>query len=186
MPGAEQESGAPAMLAVIGGSGLYELFDDSETVQIDTPYGTAVDVSVGSIGGRQVVFLPRHGRDHSLPPHRIDARATIWALASIGVRALISTAAVGSLNPALPVGTICVAGPARRSHARARGHVLRRRRGAASAVRRSVRHSTCGRWRSPPARRSSTGRPSSSSRGRASPPAPNPQINRAAGSTWST
>lgn len=120
MPGAEQESGAPAMLAVIGGSGLYELFDDSETVQIETPYGTAVDVSVGSIAGRQVAFLPRHGRDHSLPPHRIDARATIWALASMGVRALISTAAVGSLNPALPVGTICVAGQlVDRTHGRA-------------------------------------------------------------------
>ena len=101
-----QEPDAPTTIAVIGGSGLYELFDDGAAVRIDTPYDTHVDVTVSRIDGRKVVFLPRHGREHSLPPHRIDARATIWALASLGVRALISTAAVGSLNPELPVGTI--------------------------------------------------------------------------------
>lgn len=99
----------PLTVAVIGGSGLYELFEDGLERRIDTPYGTRVEVTIGRIGGREVVFLPRHGRDHSVPPHRIDARATIWALASLGVRALISTAAVGSLHAALPVGTICIA-----------------------------------------------------------------------------
>ena len=97
-------------VAVIGGSGLYQLFDDApETLEVDTPYGTSVALSIGSLGGRDVVFLPRHGSDHSVPPHLIPARATIWALASIGVRVLISTAAVGSLNPDLPIGSIALA-----------------------------------------------------------------------------
>lgn len=99
------------MIGVIGGSGLYELFGDDHDASgstIRTPYGSAI-VTVGRIGGRDIAFLPRHGRGHSVPPHRIDARSAIWALRSLGVRALISTAAVGSLDPRLPVGTLCVA-----------------------------------------------------------------------------
>ena len=103
-----QENGQ-APIGVIGGSGLYELLDDGFDDHVDTPFGVAVRVTTGRIGSRAVAFLPRHGRDHSVPPHRIDARATIWALAKLGVRTLISTAAVGSLNPGLPVGTICLA-----------------------------------------------------------------------------
>lgn len=96
-------------LAVIGGSGLYELFDgESERVEVTTPFGDTVVLASGSLGGRPVYFLPRHGADHSVPPHLIRARSTIWALASLGVRALISTAAVGSLNPDLPIGAIAV------------------------------------------------------------------------------
>lgn len=99
---------SPAV-AVIGGSGLYELFDGpSEHVEVATPFGDTVVLTSGELGGREILFLPRHGADHSVPPHLIPARSTIWALASLGVRALISTAAVGSLNPALPVGTIAV------------------------------------------------------------------------------
>jgi 5'-methylthioadenosine phosphorylase len=98
------------LIAVIGGSGLYELFDDQACTgyTVATPYGE-VNVTRGTIDGRDVLFLPRHGTDHSVPPHLIPARAIIWALASTGVRVLISTAAVGSLNPDLPVGTIAVA-----------------------------------------------------------------------------
>lgn len=109
MPSQDQSPGASTTIAVIGGSGLYELFDDSTVQSIETPFGVRVEVAAGLISGRPALFLPRHGRDHSVAPHRIDARATIWALASLGVRALVSTAAVGSLNPALPVGTICLA-----------------------------------------------------------------------------
>lgn len=110
------------MIGVIGGSGLYTLFDDGDgdNVRVSTPFGPAVGVTVGRIAGRDVAFLPRHGADHSVPPHRIDARAAIWALASLGVRALISTAAVGSLSPRLPVGTICLASQlVDRTHGRA-------------------------------------------------------------------
>ena len=93
-------------VAVIGGSGLYHLFDDDTPTVVDvrTPYG-AVRLTRGFLGGHDTVFLPRHGSDHSVPPHAIPSRATIWALASLGVRVLISTAAVGSLNPDLPIGT---------------------------------------------------------------------------------
>jgi 5'-methylthioadenosine phosphorylase len=101
---------ATPRVAVIGGSGLYHLFDDGlpTVVDVSTPYG-AVRLTRGLLGGRDTVFLPRHGSDHSVPPHAIPSRATIWALASLGVRVLISTAAVGSLNPDLPIGTIAVA-----------------------------------------------------------------------------
>lgn len=99
--------GAPRV-AVIGGSGVYELFAPGTAQEMDvaTPFGTSVSVSIGTIGGRSVAFVPRHGSDHSTPPHRIPARALVWALASIGVQAVISTAAVGSLNTALPIGSI--------------------------------------------------------------------------------
>ena len=103
-----QENGE-APIGVVGGSGMYELLDHGIVEKVDTPFGVTVEVTTGRIGGRAVAFLPRHGRDHSVPPHRIDARAAIWAFAKLGVRALISTAAVGSLNPDLPVGAICVA-----------------------------------------------------------------------------
>ena len=102
--------GYASPIAVIGGSGLYQLFDDEvqSTVDVTTPYGT-VRLTRGLLGGREAVFLPRHGSDHSVPPHLIPSRATIWALASLGVRVIISTAAVGSLNPDLPIGAIALA-----------------------------------------------------------------------------
>ncbi|WP_396667506.1 MTAP family purine nucleoside phosphorylase [Microbacterium sp. R86528] len=111
---------AQAMVGVVGGSGLYELFDRGEDVDIATPYGATVRVTIGRIGEHVVAFVPRHGRDHSVPPHRIDARSCIWALAALGVKAMISTAAVGSLNPELPVGTIALASQlVDRTHGRA-------------------------------------------------------------------
>lgn len=100
---------ASSAVAVIGGSGLYDLFDGpSETLEVATPFGDRVVLASGMLGARRVLFLPRHGADHSVPPRLIPARSMIWALASLGVRALISTAAVGSLNPTLPIGTIAV------------------------------------------------------------------------------
>lgn len=98
-------------LAVIGGSGLYSLFDpdESESFDVDTPYGpTSSPVTVGEIGGRQVAFLTRHGRDHSVPPHLIDFRANVWALASLGVTAIVSSSAVGGVHPDYAPGTFVV------------------------------------------------------------------------------
>jgi 5'-methylthioadenosine phosphorylase len=96
-----------ASVAVIGGSGLYSLFDPaaSERHRIETPYGPA-DVTTGELGGRTVAFLTRHGVDHSVPPHLINYRANIWALASIGVTAIVSSAAVGGVSPEYPPGTL--------------------------------------------------------------------------------
>jgi 5'-methylthioadenosine phosphorylase len=98
---------ASASIAVIGGSGLYSLFDPdaSERHRIETPYGPA-DVTTGELGGRTVAFLTRHGVDHSVPPHLINYRANIWALASLGVRAIVSSAAVGGVSPDYAPGTL--------------------------------------------------------------------------------
>jgi 5'-methylthioadenosine phosphorylase len=96
-----------ASVAVIGGSGLYRLFDPerSEQRRLETPYGPA-DVTVGELGGKRVAFLTRHGADHSVAPHLINYRANIWALASLGVKAIVSSAAVGGVSPDYPPGTL--------------------------------------------------------------------------------
>ncbi|WP_104082374.1 MTAP family purine nucleoside phosphorylase [Cryobacterium sp. Y11] len=100
---------AHAEIAVIGGSGLYELIDPSGAVthQVKTPYGTA-SVTIGLRAGRRVAFLARHGSGHRVAPHVINYRANIWALASIGVRAIISSSAVGGVTPEYPPGLLVV------------------------------------------------------------------------------
>ncbi|MCU1528612.1 MAG: 5-methylthioadenosine phosphorylase, partial [Frondihabitans sp.] len=98
-------------MAVIGGSGLYALFDEgtAESYDIDTPYGhTSSPVTVGELGGKQVAFLTRHGSDHSVAPHLIGYRANIWALASLGAKAIVSSSAVGGVHPDYPPGTLVV------------------------------------------------------------------------------
>jgi len=88
-------------IGIIGGSGLYELagFEKTEERTISTPFGDPSDALVGGIlAGRQVWFLPRHGRGHRIAPHEINHRANIWALKSLGVRWLICVTAVGSLK----------------------------------------------------------------------------------------
>ncbi|NUR74485.1 MAG: S-methyl-5'-thioadenosine phosphorylase [Hamadaea sp.] len=95
-----------ADLAVIGGSGLYALLADAVEQKVDTPYGDPSDViTIADVGGRSVAFLPRHGRDHRLPPHRINYRANLWALRSLGVRQILAPCAVGGLRPELGPGT---------------------------------------------------------------------------------
>jgi 5'-methylthioadenosine phosphorylase len=95
-----------APVGVIGGSGLYTLLDDAEEIPVQTPFGDPSDALVrGTVGGRQVVFLPRHGRDHRYPPHTINYRANLWALRSLGVRQVLAPCAVGSLRADLGPGT---------------------------------------------------------------------------------
>ncbi|WP_375399242.1 MTAP family purine nucleoside phosphorylase [uncultured Amnibacterium sp.] len=102
-------SDAPATIGVIGGSGLYSLFEDAAQSDIATPYGpTSSPITVGTLGGRRVAFLTRHGSGHTLPPHRIPYRANIWALASLGVRALVTSSAVGGLRADVAPGTFVV------------------------------------------------------------------------------
>jgi 5'-methylthioadenosine phosphorylase len=98
-----------ADVGVIGGSGLYALLDEATEVVVDTPYGAPSDpLVVGELGGRQVAFLPRHGRDHRFPPHRIPYQANLWALRSLGVRQVLAPCAVGSLQASLPAGWLVV------------------------------------------------------------------------------
>lgn len=89
-----------ATIGVIGGSGLYRLFDDdAEPVTIDTPYGPpSGPIRLGRLGDRRIAFLARHGEDHGFAPHLVPYRANIWALASLGVRSIVSSSAVGGLS----------------------------------------------------------------------------------------
>jgi 5'-methylthioadenosine phosphorylase len=96
-------------VGVIGGSGLYRLLDDAEDVVVDTPYGPPSDpLVVADVGGRQVVFVPRHGRDHRFPAHRVPYRANLWALRSLGVQQVLAPCAVGALDTGLAPGDLVV------------------------------------------------------------------------------
>ncbi|MFG3259453.1 S-methyl-5'-thioadenosine phosphorylase [Streptomyces sp. NPDC048172] len=103
------EQVAQAEIGVIGGSGFYSFLDDVTEVTVDTPYGQPSDsLFLGEIAGRRIAFLPRHGRRHHLPPHRINYRANLWALRSVGVRQVIAPCAVGGLQPKYGPGTLLV------------------------------------------------------------------------------
>lgn len=90
-----------APIGIIGGSGLYEIegFEQTEDLSIGTPFGSPSDLIVGgTLAGRKVYFLPRHGRGHRILPTEINHRANLWALRSLDVRFLICVTAVGSLK----------------------------------------------------------------------------------------
>ena len=97
-------------IGVFGGSGFYSLFEDNPDARvIETPYGPPSDrIVVGKIGGKQVAFLPRHGSQHQLPPHKINYRANVWAMKSLGVTRLIAPCAAGSLQKGVPPGDFVV------------------------------------------------------------------------------
>src|SRR5881227_608164 len=91
----------PPAIGIVGGSGLYQIEElrDTSELNIDTPFGPPSDTLVGGkISGRQVYFLPRHGRGHRILPHELNHRANIYALRSLNVRWIISVGAVGSLQ----------------------------------------------------------------------------------------
>jgi 5'-methylthioadenosine phosphorylase len=96
-------------IGVIGGSGLYSLLPDADEVVVRTPYGEPSDaLVVAEVGDRQVVFVPRHGRDHRFPAHQVPYRANLWALHSLGVRQILAPCAVGSLDQSLAPGDLVV------------------------------------------------------------------------------
>jgi len=92
---------------VIGGSGVYDpdVLACRRGEHVDTPYGE-VEFERGRHAGIDVIFLQRHGTGHSIPPHKINYRANMWALWQAGVDRVVSTSAVGSLNPAMPPGSL--------------------------------------------------------------------------------
>jgi 5'-methylthioadenosine phosphorylase len=93
-------------LAMIGGTGVYAFFAGKvATVEVATPYGTVL-VDRGLVGGTEVAFLPRHGREHRVPPHRVNYRANIAALRESGVKSILATAAVGTISEAMPPGSL--------------------------------------------------------------------------------
>ena len=100
-----------AIIGVIGGSGLYAIdgLDDVERIELTTPFGAPSDAYVlGSIGGQQVAFLPRHGVGHRLTPSEVPSRANIYGFRSLGVRYLISVSAVGSLREQYVPGHVVI------------------------------------------------------------------------------
>ncbi len=99
-----------ATIGVIGGTGFYSFFDSgSEEVVVDTPFGApSAPISVGTVDGVQVAFVPRHGRNHEYAPHTVPYRATMWALRSLGVRRVFAPCAVGSLTTDIGPGMLVI------------------------------------------------------------------------------
>ncbi len=96
-------------LGIIGGSGLYELdgLQDRREERVRTPFGTPSDAIVtGRVGSTRLLFLPRHGRGHRFPPHRIPFRANLCALKMLGAEMVVSVSAVGSLRHAIAPGDL--------------------------------------------------------------------------------
>ena len=99
-----------ADIGIFGGSGFYKLFDEKyEEKYIETPYGSpSAPVAIGTIGGKKVAFMPRHGDKHQFPPHKVPYRANVYAMKAIGVKTLISPCAAGSLQTNVKPGEFVV------------------------------------------------------------------------------
>lgn len=98
-----------AEIGVFGGSGFYSFIEGLEELTIGTPYGTpSAPVAVGTVCGRGVAFLPRHGPHHELPPHSINYRANLWAFKELGVTRVLAPSAAGSLQPHIEPGDVVV------------------------------------------------------------------------------
>ena len=103
------DPGDRAEIGVIGGSGFYSFLENAHEVAVQTPFGPPSEAPlVGEVAGRRVAFLPRHGRDHRFPPHRVNYRANLWALRMLGVRQVLGPCAVGSMRTELGPGTLMV------------------------------------------------------------------------------
>jgi 5'-methylthioadenosine phosphorylase len=97
------------VIGIFGGSGFYRFLDDVDELPVATPYGPpSAPVAVGKVEGVDVAFMPRHGREHTLPPHRINYRANVWAMREVGVRRIVGPSACGSLRKELEPGMLVV------------------------------------------------------------------------------
>lgn len=98
-----------AEIGIFGGSGFYEFIEGVREIEVETPYGKpSAKVALAEISGRKVAFLPRHGKKHEYPPHKINYRANLWAFKSLGVRRVISPCAAGSLQPGVKPGDFVI------------------------------------------------------------------------------
>ncbi len=98
-------------LAIIGGSGVYDpaLFKNIKTIKVGTPFGMPSSlIEIGNFMGREVAFLARHGKGHTVPPHLVNSRANIWALKKLGAERIIGICAVGSLQENYKPGEIAI------------------------------------------------------------------------------
>ncbi|MCS7124946.1 MAG: S-methyl-5'-thioadenosine phosphorylase [Candidatus Bathyarchaeota archaeon] len=97
-----------AKIAIIGGTGFEKLFISEEKLYVGTPHGIPPPISIGNIGDREVAFLPRHGSEHSVPPHKVNYRANVYALHQLGVERIIAVNAVGAINRDFKPGDIVI------------------------------------------------------------------------------
>jgi 5'-methylthioadenosine phosphorylase len=101
--------GPAAEIGVFGGTGFYRFLDHLTEVAVQTPYGApSARVAVGEVDGRRVAFLPRHGPDHEVPAHRVNYRANLWALRSLGVTRVLAPCSVGSLRSGVKPGELVI------------------------------------------------------------------------------
>jgi 5'-methylthioadenosine phosphorylase len=97
-----------AEIGVFGGSGFYSI-EGSESIIIDTPYGAPSDeITLATMSGKNVAFLPRHGKKHTIPPHMINYRANLWAMKKLGVTRVIGPCAAGSLQAHVKPGDFVI------------------------------------------------------------------------------
>lgn len=99
------------MIGIIGGTGVYEIVemgDEVETMVVETPYGKSPEISLFKLHDKNVVFMPRHAKGHVNPPHMINYRANIYAMKEMGVKRIIATNAVGSLQLEIKPGDFLV------------------------------------------------------------------------------
>ena len=98
-----------AEIGVFGGTAFYSFLDDVEQVAVQTPFGApSAPLAVGTVAGRRVAFLPRHGPGHAIPAHRVNYRANVWALRRLGVRRVLAPCSTGSLQPHVKPGDFVV------------------------------------------------------------------------------
>jgi 5'-methylthioadenosine phosphorylase len=98
-----------ADIGIFGGSGFYSLLPGFLQVEVDTPFGAPSDsLAVGEIEGRSVAFMARHNSKHTIPPHKINYRANLWAFKSLGITRVLAPCAAGSLKPYIRPGEFVV------------------------------------------------------------------------------
>ncbi len=99
-----------AEIGIFGGSGFYDFAEGAvEEITVETPYGPpSGKIALMTVSGRQVAFLPRHGKSHTLPPHRVPYRANLWAFQSLGITRVLAPSAVGSLQPHIAPGDFVI------------------------------------------------------------------------------
>ena len=96
-------------IGIIGGTGIYDsnIFNILDEIKINTPYGETSDrITICAFHDKKIAFIPRHGKNHRLPPHKVNYRANIWALKELGVKVILAPSAVGSLKSQYTPGDI--------------------------------------------------------------------------------
>jgi 5'-methylthioadenosine phosphorylase len=98
-----------ADIGIFGGSGFYEFLDNPRRFWINTPYGPpSAPVHEGTLHGKKVAFIPRHGERHQFPSHTVNYAANIWVMRELGVHSIVSPCAAGSLQPSIKPGSFVV------------------------------------------------------------------------------